>query len=203
MKIKPCFLQLLFKPGWNFITIQQQNVWAKNIMTIKYTNTIEDLVELQNHLLITSKTLKNQMRFRRFFVPSLILIMLIIISFKESSFGPFVLGVVIFSILIAWFPSSMRKSLKKTIVKTYGEGKNNNVLCEHTLEIVDDELRESNPTGQEIIKLSATNGIYTTEHYTFIYVTSLSAHIIPVSKVLEGDYQLFVQALKNKMAHAP
>lgn len=65
-------------------------------MTIKYTNTIEDLVELQNHFLITSKTLKNQMRFRRFFVPSLILIMLIIISFKESSFGPFILGVVIF-----------------------------------------------------------------------------------------------------------
>ena len=167
-------------------------------MTIKYTNTIEDLVELQNHLLITSKTLKNQMRLRRFFIPSLILIMLTFISIKESNIGPFALGIAIFSILVSWFPSSMRKSLKKTIVKTYGEGENNNVLCEHTLEIIDDELRESNPTGQEAIKLSAINGIYTTEHYTFIYVTSLSAHVIPVSKVLEGDYQLFVQTLKTK-----
>ncbi len=99
------------------------------------------------------------------------------------------------------FDNSINKSLEKNAKKSLLEGKNKGFLCEHKLEITPECLIESTSSGEQKTKWDAVERIASIKDYTFVYIGSVMAHIIPEKAIIEGNYSKFVDELKNNAKH--
>ena len=79
-------------------------------------------------------------------------------------------------------------------------GRNSGLLCEHSLEITDDELVESTDAGGTTIKLHSIEKICSENGCTFVYINSTAAHVIPEERVTQGNVIHFVSLLEQRVA---
>jgi hypothetical protein len=88
---------------------------------------------------------------------------------------------------------------RKAGSETYAEGWNKTILCEHQLEVTDDGLIERNLFSESKIRWEAIERVERTETHSFVYVSAVSAHIIPHERILEGDCEAFVAQLQKRI----
>ncbi len=92
---------------------------------------------------------------------------------------------------------SVRRSMRRqsTVHRKAIEG-------EHELEITDHDLIERSKDGDMRSHLRGIEKIVKSDGYLLIYITSMSAHVVPLGRILEGNVQLFQDALENRVAAA-
>jgi hypothetical protein len=92
--------------------------------------------------------------------------------------------------------------MKKNVIRLFGEGKNRGILGEHTVEATDTEFVDKTDSGEQRTRISDLERIETNSDYAFIYISAISAHIIPRNNLLEGDCDLFLQDIKKRYDQA-
>jgi hypothetical protein len=73
------------------------------------------------------------------------------------------------------------------------------VLGPHELELVGQELVERTPISESRTRLQAFERVVTEGGYTFVYLSAVTAHVIPHAAVRDGDPEAFVHALTQRM----
>lgn len=153
-------------------------------MKISFELTIDDWMAFQKHYLSTSKQFKKTKILLVMILPIILLIFLFFEYFK-GEFNYYTTTVYII-ISLFWVFFYLKRfdelSLKKT-KKMIEEGNNSALLGTHNIEFSDGYFSVKEPGSEYKTNWSAINKIEENEKYIFIYITSVSACIIPKFKI--------------------
>jgi hypothetical protein len=172
-------------------------------MRLRYVNTVEDFVAfaLYHHSHSTS--------FRRM---RLMLQCLAV----AAALGPaaareadgrepayWALSAIIAVVAVVAMPGVLRWSIARSTSRVFRDGTNAGAVGPHELELTESELVERTPVNETRTVLVAVERVVTGGGYTFIYLGTLLAHVIPHTAVTEGDLRAFVEALKQSPTMPP
>jgi YcxB-like protein len=179
-------------------------------MKLRYENTMDDLVAFNRYHCSRSPTLRRLIRSQQVFVAMLFVAVPLgfligtFVLWEDPVAAIVILGTA--SILAAawfsWYPSYYRRCLDRNAKRLYAEGTNHGVVGLHDLELGNDMLIERNDSGESRIRYAKIEKLETSSDHLFIYVTSMSAHIVPLDDSTEGDPMLFRDALQLRMESA-
>jgi YcxB-like protein len=92
-------------------------------------------------------------------------------------------------------PGAFRRQAERQARQTYAEGNNKAVLGPRELQLDGNELVSRSTYAESRIRLEALERVVTDGAYTFIYLNSVTAYVIPHDSVLEGDPEKFAKAI--------
>jgi hypothetical protein len=176
-------------------------------MKIRYDNTLDDMVAFNRFHVAHSPALRSQRTVQAilaWLIPSVATTPWIFAVSQWVDFDDvagvsifyFVIGLAITAIVL-WARHIRRRigtSIDRCARRMYREGANKGMLTTHELELTPTSLIERTEFGETTTKLVAVVG-----DYTFIYLTALTAHVIPRQAVSVGDYETFVAAIAGRV----
>lgn len=154
-------------------------------MKIEYSLTRHDLIEFNYYHLLNSKSTVRTLKYLRIVPPISMLIIPFIIEliFKTEVFLAFFITFIISaSFAVSWFvrfPKKHKKNMTKSLNNMLDEGKNSGVLGERTIELNDEGIHLTNPGIETSQKWDSVEKLCITDDYIYIYVSSLTALIVP------------------------
>ncbi|MFH1418413.1 MAG: YcxB family protein [Planctomycetota bacterium] len=135
----------------------------------------------------------------------LFVVLLLLITFDSDEPGqmaleiwPFWLGLPIFWVLLLfWSPG---REVRRAVDKMLNEGRNICLLGPHIVTLTSEAFAESSEFSQSQTRWQAVDRIVVTDEHAFLYLSSMSAIIIPKRDFsAEGAFQAFV--LKAREYH--
>lgn len=171
-------------------------------MQIRYEITLEDLLAFSLHLHQKSPTLRRTRR--RAAVGLFAMIIGLCLVGSEITRDPIVLwvGVGGATVIAAIYPRIYRRNVKWLSSRLYAEGQNKALLCEHVSELRDKGLFDGTQFLERTVFWKGIERIESIPGHTFVYLSTMSAQVIPENTIIEGDYQAFVEELQRRWQHA-
>lgn len=150
-------------------------------MELTFELTEEDYINYNISHSETSPSMKRSILIQRILGPVIFVIMpFIIIQFTDI---PLWYWLIVFGLSsIAWFifyPKYVMREVTKRIKKMLEEGNNENLFNERSLVLTDEGITETSSIGKSTISWNKIDRLEETEDYLYIYVSSVSAHIVP------------------------
>jgi len=90
------------------------------------------------------------------------------------------------------------KILINSVKKFLNRWDNSSIIWEHTINLKDDYLEVIEPWSTSKIYWNNVNKIVENEKYIFIYITSVSANIIPKFKLSNNEKEKVIEFIKSK-----
>lgn len=168
-------------------------------MRIVYENTIDDLVAFTRFHAAHSQTIRRQRAIQVWIGTVSLLVGGALFALMTKHFVPLVVGAVLTVLFLLWVPGYFRRYLEREARRIYAEGPNKSMIGWHELELGDGELIERSEFGGTRSALEVVDRIARDAQHTFIYVSSVSAHVIPHATVKEGNVEEFVVALQKQL----
>lgn len=167
-------------------------------MKISFELTIDDWMEFQKYYLSISKQFQRAKTIIIIMIPSMLIIPLLF-DYSRGEFSYFnLISFFVFSILgILFIPRLSEKYSLLSARKMLDEGDNSALLGNHEIEFTGDYFFVKEPGSECKIKWSAINKIEENEKYIFIFITSVTAYIIPKFKITDGKEKVF-QFIRSK-----
>ena len=164
-------------------------------MLLRFESTVEDLLAFQDYQYAHSSTVRRRLARK---VGALSLISfggMISMSSHDGVINAAVSGLIVAGLVALVCPSLVRYNMKAHIRKMCVTGDYKLFLGDGELEIVEDGIISRTPYGEGKLAWGAIEQIESTAEYTFIYVGTLMAMIIPHNRIEEGDYKVFMTEL--------
>jgi hypothetical protein len=165
---------------------------------INYENTIDDWTAFHRY------HFENSPNARRLRVRTMWIVAVLSIAFTsargvaEDNPVLIVTGILCAPLAVLVVPPLYRWQLDHQVRGQLAEGANKGMLGPHELELVGDVLVERSPFGEWRALLAVVERVASAGGYTFLYVTAVSAHVIPHHAVTEGDPEAFADALRRR-----
>ena len=180
-------------------------------MKLRYENVMEDLLAFQEFHYANSPEVRKMVLRGQFAVAVVSAgLLLILIEFTKSIFPivnlPVAIGASVFTGVLGWFnyPYATKRSWHKSTKKLYSEGKNRGFVGWHDLLATEDSLISSGDMGETKLSWQVVERVESTPEFVFLYVSAMSAIIIPRARVTEGNVDEFLAvAQKNSSATPP
>ena len=170
-------------------------------MDIRYDLSLEDLIAYTKYYMSHSESVRFQISRSRWLISILAITAVLIISYLiTNTIAAYTLliaaidGIVIFVI----YPGLIRWKALRATRRLYDDGKNKTVFGWHTMRIEEDGFVEVTALTEVRVKWDAIETIETSLGYTFIFLGSAIAHVIPHAKVTEGDLTAFIEELGRR-----
>jgi hypothetical protein len=96
------------------------------------------------------------------------------------------------------FPLRLKRNLRRTVNAAYGEGKNRALFVRQTMRVEDDALVLESVAMSNRIKWEYIERVDITDDYMFVYLSALSAHVVPADGIIRGDYDYFVHEVQKR-----
>jgi hypothetical protein len=167
-------------------------------MKIRYENSLADLVAFNRYHCEHSPTVRRTRGRVTWVLPFCILIFVVPLSLMERAPGLLAAGATFATLYALIAPEFFRRSIDRQARKLYSEGVNKSTLGEHELELTEGDLIERTLYGEQRTRLQAIERVVTDNGYSFVYLSAVMAHVIPHDAVLEGDYEVFIERIKQK-----
>jgi len=173
-------------------------------MRIRYANTVDDLVAFIDFHAAHSTTVEQNIRLTKWTSTVLVIVLTFVAlnftigdsgALSAKVFGALAGGVLMFIAV----PRLTRWNMRVQVGKLLREDRNKSVVGEHELEILDDGLVERTEYNENKSSWAGIERVVSTPRYTFIYITSVSAHVVPRESVSDGDYDAFTQELARRV----
>lgn len=172
-------------------------------MKIRFQTTIDDIVAFNRFHLANSPAFRRQVWVQTLIIPGIFVALLFLAYWNHEVFideeiflcmiGAPAFGVAIFfTFAMRWY---IYWQLGRTTRRFLAEGANRIMLGWRELELRDNRLHLTAELLQSSIDLRAIEKIVGNEEYTFIYIASTSAYIIPMHRYAEEDVREFVADL--------
>lgn len=150
-------------------------------MNISYELTKDDYIEFNLFHLKHSKTIRKTLFVQRYIVSVLFLIMpFITYRFSEIPLTYWVsVFIIVYLLWVVYYPKYFRKSVKRRILRMIEEGKNESILGSKRLDVNSEGIVEKSRNNEVKTNWDSIESIEETEKYIFIYVSAVSAYIVP------------------------
>ncbi|HEV58820.1 MAG TPA: YcxB family protein [Phycisphaerales bacterium] len=167
-------------------------------MTLIYTVEISDLVAFNQYYMAHSGVIKARRHKTVGFMFTVFCGLGGLISIQERSVVPLLICTGIACAWSAWFLMRSGKLSVKQIARLYDPQKDKGTLCRHELEVGEDGLIHRTPVSASRMRFQGITEVVRTNGHAFIFVGSMSGHVIPRSRIIEGDFEAFMQALSER-----
>jgi hypothetical protein len=165
-------------------------------MFIRFERTLEDLIAFNDFHYRHSQSMKKYLFWYRWIGALFILLLppLIMQSYSPDmplffELGLSLIGAIIFAVNAERI---VHRRIRKQALKLYKEGNNEALLGESVLELTDTGLLARSPLTETKLAWGAIERIETNSDYTFLYIGSVNAYVIPHNRIIEGDYRAFM-----------
>ena len=148
-------------------------------MELEYNLENQDLVNFNIFHIKNSPLIKKQIILTRFGIAIFYIIVGSILSYLEQRHTSFIVFLVISVIWILFYKKYFISITKKNVVKMLQEDKNKGIIGKQKIIIEDDKLFEINEYSKIEHNKKCLNKILNDEKYYYLYLTSISALIIP------------------------
>ena len=183
-------------------------------MKIRFETTIEHLVAFNRYHHANSPTTRQQRRLVALLFPGIVILLALARTWYDlnSDIGdPFIfvgdwvaIWTFAFVFSVSWivfaqwnFPRTLEKNVRKMLA----EGNNQTVLGWRELELVKNRLIVDTKWMHIRLDLRAIDKIVTDGDYTFAYIASVQAYVIPMNLYPEEEYRAFVAELRDAWDH--
>jgi hypothetical protein len=176
------------------------------LMEIEYYFGEHDWVAFMVYHTSHSPSVKRRLGAQRYGFGLMLLVFGILLVLQSSSFSWVVSGfwaVACFGSAVLWlalWPVYWRGSIHANSLKMLNEGDNRAVIGKHKLRVEDDGLIELTDYLECKTRWAAFEKIISTDDYTFIYISSVQAVVIPKASITSGDHDVFVSAVRERHA---
>ena len=167
-------------------------------MKLTYSVTIDDLIIFNEYHSEHSPFVQRARRKYRLLSPLSMFFVFSLVGFVTKSWTYPIVGAVVAIAYAAMAPRRFRKQIRNAAEHCYKEGENKGLFGVHSLEILDAELLETNPSGNQSIKWAGIERVVSTPTHGYIYVSSNAAHVVPRASVTEGDFDAFMAAVLDR-----
>jgi hypothetical protein len=176
------------------------------VVELEYTLTLEDLVAFEEYHADHSPSIQRKRKFMRFFYPLVgIATGLYLVIIDGGLMIAIVFLIIIFLAMAIWFfsaPKRFRRHHRRAVTKLYQEGSNRALLGHQQQRADQNGLHSSSALGESRMNWSAIERMQSTPDYTFIYLSAVTAIVIPRKSVMRGDYEGFVQFVRREHERA-
>ena len=171
-------------------------------MRLRYEITLEDLLAFTLHVHQKSPTMR-RIRLRAVIALAVMIIGLCLIAAEIlDNFLVLWAGVGWAVFFAAIYPQLYRRNVKRLSTRLYAEGQNKGILGQHVAELRDNGLFDGTAFSERTVFWKGIERIESIPGHTFVYLSAMSAHVIPEDSVTEGNYQAFVEELQKVWQHA-
>lgn len=171
-------------------------------MRIRYDIAAEDLLAFNLHFHQKSPTLRRT----RMWVVLGLAAMIVGMCFVAAEIigNPVVLwigfGWAVF--FAAIYPRLYRRNLRRYTSRLFAEGQNTKLFGQHIAELRDNGLFDATEYLERTVFWKGIERIESLPGHTFVYLSTMSAQVIPENSILEGDYHAFVEELQRRWQQA-
>ena len=169
-------------------------------MKLSYELATEDIVSFNIYHFQNSKTAKKRRVIQRFFIPVWVIMIFLFFNIKNLNLVSITSNAPLLVFGILWFLFIDKYyfwRIKSNVEKLLQEDKNNGMIGKQNVEVRDELLVVENDSGLTQYKLETINKIDENEKYLFIYVTSVSAIVIPKKVFQNYEKDSFVKELNK------
>lgn len=173
-------------------------------MQIEYTLTEQDFIAFNLHDAKHSKMVKRSL-FLQCYIIAIIFFAVPLSSFLLGPSGQVYTELPVIFLLagiiwIVFYPAYFYKHIERNIKKMLWEGSYKNLFGKHKVQIADEGIIEINNGGETKRNWKGIEKIEENEAYIFIYVSSMSANIVPKHAfVHENSRSEFMRKLQSGM----
>ncbi|MCI0746764.1 MAG: YcxB family protein [Verrucomicrobia subdivision 3 bacterium] len=106
-------------------------------------------------------------------------------------------------LFLLYYPWAYRRKVRKIIDAMVSEGSNRGLFGRHAVSISEIDITDSGAFGQTTRVWFGVERVVGTEHYAYIYLSSLSAVIVPRRAfVSEAEFEKFIEQANDYHANA-
>lgn len=172
-------------------------------MEINYELTETDYLDFNLHHAKSSPTIQHSILVQRLLGPVVFLIAPFFAAKKSGL--PLWYWFILFGIVsVVWFvfyPKYLNRDISRKTLKIIKEGENENILGKKTIVLTSDDIIETGLSSDEKVKLSSIKKIEETEKHIFIYISSMSAFIVPIRAFENTELKdEFIRKIKEKIS---
>lgn len=157
-------------------------------MKIDYQLNKQDYIDFNMNYMSNSKTVKSLFIAQRYVVPIIfLLIPFIMIRVKNITLGYWVnIFLVCYILWVIFYPKYFKWTTSKRMVKMLDEGDNTDMLGKRSLTLSEEGVIDCSTLSESKTAWSAIEKITQTQKHIFIFISSVSAYILPV-RVFKND----------------
>lgn len=170
---------------------------------LKYTITIDDLIAFNMYHFENSPSMQREFHRSQRGIPGVIFILSLFQAILESKIQVLIHGLVVALLFYVFFTYSYYSSIKRNAKRMLREGSGKGIIGEHILERTDTEIVERTNFNEMKNNIASLERIGASSEHAFIYISSIHAHVIPRSSIIEGDFEGFLQELNRKVEATP
>jgi hypothetical protein len=184
----------------------RRRYWS-TAMKIRYENTLEDMIAFSRYHSKNSPMMQRS-RMLMYWVVGPLVIVVIFGLFVVATGQDFLLlsGAIALALYLAAVPfliTKVRTAFHDRLARRlYAEGANKGAYGPKQLELTEAGLIGRSEFSEATIAWPVVERVASTIDYTFIYFSAVAALVIPRAAVSEGDYEVFVEAVRQKVAVA-
>jgi hypothetical protein len=168
-------------------------------MHIRFENRLEDMLAFNQYHLASSTALRRAQRRPLLIIACLGIGISALIALSEESPFFLLVGSMWTALCIGFIQLSTRWRTRRITAQMLTEGSNKSLYGWHELELEGEQLTKRSLYITTIMDLRLVEKIAETPDHAFIYISAVSALIIPRRDVPEADYQEFFDELRERL----
>lgn len=166
---------------------------------IEYNISIADVETFSLYSLMRSPLAKRNLRAGQISFAFMMLVMFSFMTVPTLGAEGLVVPMLLAVAAAVLHPVFYAYSIRAMVRRNYSVGKNRTVLGRHRLKLLESELREESEASSHSIRYDAIERVDESDSHVFIYVTVVSAHVLPKNAVSSGEVASFVASLRERM----
>lgn len=167
------------------------------MVSISYNATIEDITAYGKLVYAKSPTVKEHLKKTYYFSVPMLIIIGAVLKYYESNQDLIYFWAVVGIGWLVYLPFYHKKKYLKKFIASFEDEKYQNLFGEHELTIEDDSIADKIEKGVNHTKISKIEHIEIIDNYAFVFIDSAMAYLIPENKIIEGNYNNFVDSLNK------
>jgi hypothetical protein len=171
-------------------------------MRLRYEITLDDLLAFTLHVHQQSPTMRRTRLAAVICLATMVFGMCVVASEILRNVNLLWFGLGWAALFAVIYPRLYRRNVKRLSTKLYAEGQNKGLLGEHVAELRDNGLFDGTKFSERTVFWNGIERIESTADHTFVYLSAMSAQVIPEHSVIEGNYRAFVEELQRRWQHA-
>ncbi|ARF17020.1 YcxB family protein [Sporosarcina ureae] len=158
-------------------------------MEIHYDLTEQDVVAFNLYHVKNSKVGKNSLQWQRYISPLIFLLFAYFLSiFTDMAKGPLFATFALTSILwVIFYPKYFYYHITRQVSKMLRAGKNEGLVGEHSMKMNKIGIVDQTSVGETKVQWSGVKQLIEDADYFYIYMSTVSAYIIPKRDVYSVD----------------
>lgn len=167
--------------------------------SITYENDQTDITAYGRLIYDKSPTVKHHRAKALRFAVLLIVIFGVIIYFVDSNRSTLYIWIVLSIAWLIYIPIQHKKRYLKNMLSEFDDEKHRRLFGKHTLTIDDFGLTDEIEYGINKTNWDRIEHIESVETHSFVFVDSAMAYAIPKERIIDGEYESFIQEMRTNI----